>query len=85
MHVNKAQVTRLAPGIVAALLVSVPITPAFALSATNIVSAGSTRFETTVAVAMVFVTAMAFSLQMASGYFVRASETSEMEDERNGT
>ena len=34
-------------------------------------SAGSIWLETTLAVAMVFVTAMAFSLQIARGYFVR--------------
>lgn len=46
-------------------------TPVFALSGGDIVSAGSVWLETTIAVAMLFVTAMAFSLQIARGYFVR--------------
>lgn len=46
-------------------------TPAYALSGGDIVSAGSVWLETTIAVALVFVTVMAFSLQIARGYFVR--------------
>lgn len=46
-------------------------TPVFALSSGDIVSAGSVWLETTIAVALLFVTAMAFSLQIARGYFVR--------------
>ena len=45
--------------------------PALALSSGDIVSAGSVWLETTIAVAMVFVTSMAFSLQIARGYFTR--------------
>ncbi len=47
------------------------VTPAFALSQGELVSGGSIWLETTIAVAMVFVTAMAFSLQIARGYFLR--------------
>ncbi len=47
------------------------VTPAFALSQGDLVSGGSIWLETTIAVAMVFVTAMAFSLQIARGYFLR--------------
>lgn len=46
-------------------------TPVYALSGGDIVSAGSVWLETTIAVALVFVTVMAFSLQIARGYFVR--------------
>ncbi len=45
--------------------------PAYALSGGDIVSAGSVWLEATIAVALVFVTVMAFSLQIARGYFVR--------------
>ena len=48
--------------------------PAFALSQDGLVSGGSIWLETTIAVAMVFVTAMAFSLQVARGYFLRTLE-----------
>ena len=48
--------------------------PAFALSQGDLVSGGSIWLETTIAVAMVFVTAMAFSLQIARGYFLRTLE-----------
>ncbi len=51
------------------LLSSVP--SAFAFSQGDLVSGGSIWLETTIAVAMVFVTAMAFSLQIARGYFLR--------------
>jgi hypothetical protein len=37
----------------------------------ELVGAGSIWFETTIAVALVFVSAMAFSLQIARGYFIR--------------
>lgn len=47
------------------------VTPAFALSEGDLVSGGSIWLETTIAVALVFVTAMAFSLQIARGYFLR--------------
>ncbi len=48
--------------------------PAFALTQGDLVSGGSIWLETTIAVAMVFVTAMAFSLQIARGYFLRTLE-----------
>lgn len=50
------------------------VTPVFALTQTDLVSGGSIWLETTIAVAMVFVTAMAFSLQIARGYFLRTLE-----------
>jgi hypothetical protein len=50
------------------------VAPAFALSQGDLVSGGSIWLETTIAVAMVFVTAMAFSLQIARGYFLRTLE-----------
>jgi hypothetical protein len=55
----------------AILLFSSIASPAFALTSGDVVSAGSIWLETTIAVAMVFVTAMAFSLQIARGYFLR--------------
>ncbi len=58
-------------GALSALLFSLVIIPAFGLSSGDIVSAGSIWLESTIAVAMVFVTAMAFSLQIARGYFIR--------------
>ena len=48
--------------------------PAFALSQGDLVSGGSIWLETTIAVALVFVAAMAFSLQIARGYFLRTLE-----------
>lgn len=48
--------------------------PAYALSQGGLVSGGSIWLETTIAVAMVFVTAMSFSLQIARGYFLRTLE-----------
>ena len=57
---------------VSLLLVSNP--PTYALSQSGLVAGGSIWLETTIAVAMVFVTAMAFSLQIARGYFLRTLE-----------
>ena len=54
-----------------ALIAVLNLSPVFALTDTDIVSAGSVWLETTIAVAMVFVTAMAFSLQISRGYFLR--------------
>lgn len=54
-----------------AVLAALNLPSAYALSSTDIVSAGSVWLETTIAVALVFVTAMAFSLQIARGYFLR--------------
>jgi hypothetical protein len=50
------------------------VSPAFAFSQGDLVSGGSVWLETTIAVALVFVTAMAFSLQIARGYFLRTLE-----------
>ena len=49
-------------------------TPAYAIDQNGLVAGGSIWLETTIAVAMVFVTAMAFSLQIARGYFLRTLE-----------
>ena len=48
--------------------------PTYAITQNQLVSGGSIWLETTIAVAMVFVTAMAFSLQIARGYFLRTLE-----------
>ena len=56
------------------ILVLLNVSPAFALSQSDLVSGGSIWLETTIAVALVFVTAMAFSLQIARGYFLRTLE-----------
>ena len=48
--------------------------PAYAIDQNGLVSGGSIWLETTIAVAMVFVSAMAFSLQIARGYFLRTLE-----------
>ncbi len=48
--------------------------PAYAIDQNGLVAGGSIWLETTIAVAMVFVTAMAFSLQIARGYFLRTLE-----------
>ena len=58
----------------AASLLLVGTTPAYAIDQNGLVSGGSIWLETTIAVAMVFVTAMAFSLQIARGYFLRTLE-----------
>ncbi|MDG6982895.1 MAG: hypothetical protein JRM74_05515 [Nitrososphaerota archaeon] len=54
------------------LLVST--SPSYAIDQSGLVAGGSIWLETTIAVAMVFVTAMAFSLQIARGYFLRTLE-----------
>jgi hypothetical protein len=58
----------------AASLLLLNTTPAYAIDQTGLISGGSIWLETTIAVAMVFVTAMAFSLQIARGYFLRTLE-----------
>jgi hypothetical protein len=59
----------------ALLLMYTPLRITYAASSTDIanglVSGGSVWLETTIVVALVFVTAMAFSLQIARGYFIR--------------
>lgn len=57
-----------------AALILLNAAPAYALDQSGLVSGGSIWLETTIAVAMVFVTAMAFSLQIARGYFLRTLE-----------
>jgi hypothetical protein len=47
------------------------VSPTFAFSSGDLVSGGSVWLETTIAIALVFVMAMAFSLQIARGYFLR--------------
>lgn len=61
----------LAAGTAIPLLTSSPV---FALSQDGLVSGGSVWLETTIAVALVFVMSMAFSLQIARGYFIRNLE-----------
>jgi hypothetical protein len=55
----------------ALFVLAVPARNSFAFTASDLVNGGSVWLETTIAVALVFVTAMAFSLQIARGYFVR--------------
>jgi hypothetical protein len=50
------------------------VRPVLAFSQGDLVSGGSIWLETTIAVALVFVMSMAFSLQIARGYFVRNLE-----------
>jgi hypothetical protein len=52
-------------------LFAFPGRASYAFSQGDLVSGGSIWLETTIAVALVFVTAMAFSLQIARGYFIR--------------
>ncbi|MDE1854127.1 MAG: hypothetical protein KGI38_10355 [Thaumarchaeota archaeon] len=58
----------------ASSLLLISSTPAYAIDQNGLVAGGSIWLETTIAVAMVFVTAMAFSLQIARGYFLRMLE-----------
>ncbi len=60
--------------IFAASILLLNAAPAYAIDQTGLVSGGSIWLETTIAVALVFVTAMAFSLQIARGYFLRTLE-----------
>ncbi|MDG6986025.1 MAG: hypothetical protein JRM73_04685 [Nitrososphaerota archaeon] len=70
MGLSKTKLAKAALASVAVLAASnIPAT--YAISTTGMVSAGSIWLETTIAVALVFVTAMAFSLQIARGYFLR--------------
>ncbi len=52
-------------------MLGVPARFSFAFTQGDLVSGGSVWLETTIAVALVFVSAMAFSLQIARGYFIR--------------
>lgn len=52
-------------------LLTLPFKSAFALDQTGLVSGGSIWLETTIAVALSFISVMAFSLQIARGYFMR--------------
>lgn len=58
----------------AAAFILLNTAPAYAIDQNGLVSGGSIWLETTIAVALVFVTAMAFSLQIARGYFLRTLE-----------
>lgn len=60
--------------ILAAVAFLLNVAPAYAIDQNGLVAGGSIWLETTIAVAMVFVTAMAFSLQIARGYFLRTLE-----------
>jgi hypothetical protein len=52
-------------------LLTIPFKQAFALDQSGLVSGGSIWLETTIAVALSFISVMAFSLQIARGYFMR--------------
>jgi hypothetical protein len=67
---NVRKLARLGIGALA-FLIFAPLHSAFGLTQSDIVSGGSVWLETTLVVAMVFITAMAFSLQIARGYFIR--------------
>lgn len=58
----------------ASIVLLTGVSPVFAIDQTGLVSGGSIWLETTLAVALVFITAMAFSLQIARGYFLRTLE-----------
>lgn len=58
----------------AALFFVLQASPTYAFTQGDLVSGGSIWLETTIAVALVFVMAMAFSLQIARGYFIRNLE-----------
>lgn len=67
----KSRLGKLMLGLGAAILLVLPTMPAYAFTQSDLVNGGSIWLESTIAVALVFVTAMAFSLQIARGYFVR--------------
>lgn len=71
MNAKRTRSLQLLAGVVLLTLISMPIKQTFALSQGDLVSGGSVWLETTIAVAMAFVSVMAFSLQIARGYFVR--------------
>lgn len=52
-------------------ILALPGRTSYAVTQGELVSGGSIWLETTIAIALVFVTAMAFSLQIARGYFIR--------------
>lgn len=58
-------------GALAFLLLLIPSRAATAFTQGELVNGGSIWLETTLAVALVFISAMAFSLQIARGYFIR--------------
>jgi hypothetical protein len=68
---NLKKLAELSLAVLALLIIVLPGKHVFAFSQTEAVSAGSVWLETTIAVALVFVSAMAFSLQIARGYFIR--------------
>ncbi len=55
----------------ALFLLALPARNSFAFTQGDLVSGGSVWLETTIVVALAFVSAMAFSLQIARGYFIR--------------
>ena len=55
----------------ALFLLAVPTRSSAAFTQGDLVNGGSVWLETTIAVALVFISAMAFSLQIARGYFIR--------------
>lgn len=67
---NKRTVGLLIATVLVALL-TIPFKQAFALTQGELVGGGSIWLETTIAVALTFVSVMAFSLQIARGYFMR--------------
>jgi hypothetical protein len=52
-------------------LLTIPFKQAFAITQGELVGGGSIWLETTIAVALSFISVMAFSLQIARGYFMR--------------
>src|SRR5487761_1561217 len=71
MSLSGKRTLEIAVSILAVFLFVVPDRQVFAFTQSNLVSGGSIWLETTIAVALVFVSAMAFSLQIARGYFIR--------------
>ena len=71
MSLSGKRTLQIAGSVLALLLFVMPGRQVFAFTQSNLVSGGSIWLETTIAVALVFVSAMAFSLQIARGYFIR--------------
>lgn len=61
-------------GVAAAFLLAAQISPAYALTQSDLVNGGAVWLQVTIAVALVFMMSMAFSLQIARGYFIRILE-----------
>ena len=71
ISITKKRAVELVLTVLAVFLFVVPDRQVFAFTQSDLVSGGSIWLETTIAVALVFVSAMAFSLQIARGYFIR--------------